>query len=1207
MEGFNFKKPAIFLLVLVWLVAGFFVFTLTVSAESPPSAINYAPNFWFDSQEKYYPANPLDFYFENGIEINGELAVNKYNQLSLEAKLENLTVFYHILDYGNQWVYQYWCFYVFNDYRQLVQNKHYGDWEAVFVFVDKDSKKVIKVIGTAHQRKIFDTEIIKPENNHIWTYIGNGSHANCLDEEPDGYCNRKRWRYIERWNKNGHKIQYNNYNLKEINLDFIEMFKGITTLKESSELGINLFDYLKVNKESYIPWFGGSPPIHAWEQSSYNNPEEIRPISFQYALEKVSQTKDKVVGFFSGLTAQISDFFKKPSYQQAGISGSIKQSEQIEQGLSLFDSIESTMDSPLSPEPTIEKPAVQKSEEASPAAEISLPVEELEPEMSEPTEEKIEESQPIAQPKPPFGLPFFIGGGGVPSAEEEPEPETEPEAITASLLLPKIISPDDGTLLNQTDDYTTSTTAIDVNLIGTSTPDYSILIFVNSTSTEPDYSITADIQGDWNQIITLEEGANTIKIKAKDADNNESEEISLMLTVDTISPAAIIDLLASSGSQRDMIDLSWIAPGDDESTGTSAEYIIRYATSSEITIANWDSAVDIENEPTPSLASTTENLTVSDLIAGQTYYWAIKSKDEADNISGLSNSTSATANALADNLLISEIQIDSVDGIGGASDDFIELYNPTDSDIYLGDYQGSYLRLVKRTQTGASDTSIKSWNGDLEAKVPAHGFYLWANSGYTGINTTPDATTTVTISADNGIALRLGPMDTGSIIDGLGWGDCENEFVEGNAAIDLSGGQSLERKAKDTSTAELLAVNDSHHWLGNNWDSNSNSQDFVLQTQSNPQNSFSLSEPVDSFPVLADTAWPIFQHDVQHTGLSDYTGTATGAPTSTPKWTVSLGTNIPSSPIIGSDDLIYIGTESGKFYKVSPSGSKELFYDTQTNGTVQTPVLSSDGTIYIIDNYYIYALSPDGQLKWKYLISDGTEGPSSPTIASDGTIYIGSSYYLYAFNPNGELVWQSALLSNGRWIKLPVLGSDRTIYTVGKVGSYLSGRYVYALDPQNGHGLWESDSSYFSTAPALSNDGIILVGGSLGLYALSSSDGSQQWHAPIGDISSSVPAIAQDTVYVGIDDYNLYALDKSDGSINWSFNTGNQVSASPIIDAAGIIYIGSYSNMFYAINPDGTVKWQEELSDKIQYGAVIGSDGTAYVVTVDGNVYAFGE
>ena len=72
------KKSTILLLFLVFLIVGFFIFVQSAKASSDPlPAINFAPNFWFDSEEKYYPANPLDFYFANGIEISGEIAVDK--------------------------------------------------------------------------------------------------------------------------------------------------------------------------------------------------------------------------------------------------------------------------------------------------------------------------------------------------------------------------------------------------------------------------------------------------------------------------------------------------------------------------------------------------------------------------------------------------------------------------------------------------------------------------------------------------------------------------------------------------------------------------------------------------------------------------------------------------------------------------------------------------------------------------------------------------------------------------------------------------------------------------------------------------------------------------------------------------------------------------------------------------------------------------
>ncbi len=120
-------------------------------------------------------------------------------------------------------------------------------------------------------------------------------------------------------------------------------------------------------------------------------------------------------------------------------------------------------------------------------------------------------------------------------------------------------------------------------------------------------------------------------------------------------------------------------------------------------------------------------------------------------------------------ILISEIQITG--GVGKSNNDFVELYNPNVTRVNLNGY-----RLVKRTKTGTSDTSIKSWTAD--AYIPAKGYYLWANSDYTSITVAPDMVTSAALSNDNGIALRYGSEDTGAIIDAVGWGTAGNVFIE---------------------------------------------------------------------------------------------------------------------------------------------------------------------------------------------------------------------------------------------------------------------------------------------------------------------------------------------------------------------------------------------------------------------------------------------
>ena len=89
---------------------------------------------------------------------------------------------------------------------------------------------------------------------------------------------------------------------------------------------------------------------------------------------------------------------------------------------------------------------------------------------------------------------------------------------------------------------------------------------------------------------------------------------------------------------------------------------------------------------------------------------------------------------------------------------------------------------------------------------------------------------------------------------------------------------------------------------------------------------------------------------------------------------------------------------------------------------------------------YLYAINPDGSLKWKYE-TDGGIDFSKPAIGSDGTIYVGSEdYYLYAINPDGLLKWKYK--TDGEIYSCPAIGSDGTIY----VGSY---GYLYAIQGES--------------------------------------------------------------------------------------------------------------------------------------------------------------
>lgn len=84
------------------------------------------------------------------------------------------------------------------------------------------------------------------------------------------------------------------------------------------------------------------------------------------------------------------------------------------------------------------------------------------------------------------------------------------------------------------------------------------------------------------------------------------------------------------------ITVRWTSPGDDGNSGLAAQYDLRHSTS-PITEANWSAATRVTGMSAPKAAGTPDSHTVTGLIPGTNYYFAIKAADEVPNWSGISN------------------------------------------------------------------------------------------------------------------------------------------------------------------------------------------------------------------------------------------------------------------------------------------------------------------------------------------------------------------------------------------------------------------------------------------------------------------------------------------------------------------------------------------------------------------------------------------
>ncbi len=227
----------------------------------------------------------------------------------------------------------------------------------------------------------------------------------------------------------------------------------------------------------------------------------------------------------------------------------------------------------------------------------------------------------------------------------------------------------------------------------------------------------------------------------------------------------------------------------------------------------------------------------------------------------------------AEHLVISEIQI----GGDVTGDEFIEIYNPTDSTVTLDGY-----RLTRKASgAGAESNLVASMSGTISP----HGYFLVASNEYDG-TISPDnlySNTGNRLGAGNVVVLY---SDAGlTEVDKVGFGEAVDS--EDSPTENPAPNGSIERKATSSASTESMGTGGSDETNGNGEDNDNNSSDFVLQPLSNPQNSQSAVEMVESSPTESPTETPSPTDDpsITPSPTDEPTDTPTTTPTDEPTQT----------------------------------------------------------------------------------------------------------------------------------------------------------------------------------------------------------------------------------------------------------------------------------------------------------------------------------
>lgn len=179
---------------------------------------------------------------------------------------------------------------------------------------------------------------------------------------------------------------------------------------------------------------------------------------------------------------------------------------------------------------------------------------------------------------------------------------------------------------------------------------------------------------------------------------------------------------------------------------------------------------------------------------------------------------------LANHIVISEVRISG--GSGKSTDEFVELYNPTESDIDISGW-----KITKLTKSASVDDQDDIVSSTLSGTiVKARGHLLIAHFDYTIVdNINPDVIYQENSFSNNNSVVLLNQF--GVIVDMVGWEGAKNFEGASPAPTSTVSKPSIERKP---SGAE-----------GNGYDSDNNGDDFVIAL-STPQNSASVAVPASN-------------------------------------------------------------------------------------------------------------------------------------------------------------------------------------------------------------------------------------------------------------------------------------------------------------------------------------------------------------------------
>ncbi|MBI1883061.1 MAG: PQQ-binding-like beta-propeller repeat protein [Chlamydiae bacterium] len=300
------------------------------------------------------------------------------------------------------------------------------------------------------------------------------------------------------------------------------------------------------------------------------------------------------------------------------------------------------------------------------------------------------------------------------------------------------------------------------------------------------------------------------------------------------------------------------------------------------------------------------------------------------------------------------------------------------------------------------------------------------------------------------------------------------------------------------------------------------------------------------------------------------------------KWILDVGPVAYSSPVIGEDGTLYVGTTQGELVAVNPDGTLKWKRDFLPNTIIMSsPSVGPDGNIYITANTqvdektyvsFLFSVTPSGVWRWSFAFPENRTTTSSPKTwgtARQSYIFVYVPDSLFIINNSGARVHEEKLTSYGNHT---ICGEGWNPFSwLGDVWDFIT-EFPWEFDP-SGVSFTETFGWLDPTVAivearnvASPEEPILVVSGRTALVAFRWSPENLEnlWSVEYGKdcsegdilLTSSPMVNAAGLLVIGRKDGKIQGYGVESGDKLWEYDAGEEIMATP----------ASFGRQIYAVS-----------------------------------------